>query len=95
VSAPAAPVAEAVSAASVVRFLEPILRTTGADMTKGGYGGGGRGGGYGGGQGGYQGGQQGGGYQGGGGGYAGGSGGYQQQSGGKEILHLLAFSNMN
>jgi hypothetical protein len=88
-------VAEAVSAASVVRSPDSTLRTTGADIMKGGYGGGGRGG-YGGGQpGGYQGGQQGGGYQGGGGGYAGGSGGYQQQSGGKESLHLFAFSNKN
>jgi hypothetical protein len=90
-SAPAALVVEADSAAaSVVRFLDSTLRTTGADTNKGGYGGGGRGGGYGGQTGGgYQGGQQGGGY-GGGGGYQGGSGGYQQQTGGKKIPRLIA-----
>jgi hypothetical protein len=82
-------VAEAVSAASVVRLTESTLRTEGTDIVKGGYGGGGRGGGYGGQSGGY--GQQQGGY---GGGYGGGQGGYQQ-SGGRKTPDLIALPNMS
>jgi hypothetical protein len=87
-------VVEAGLVASVVRFTESTLRTTGADTIKGGYGGGGRGGGGYGQSGGY--GQQQGGYGGQGGGYQGGQGGgYQQQSGGKEMLHLIDLSDMS